>query len=142
MFKVFYCKNTAVIKLVVNEKDTMCGADNCNSIVLPISPTPLKQALVGRTVMDIDSMEYANSGFASTQDKITAIKKHRSALLKESDWTQLEDVPVELRNLWKEYRQKLRDIPSQDSFPENIEWPVSPEVYKDSLVLEETQNAN
>lgn len=30
-------------------------------------------------------------------------------------------------NEWSTYRQKLRDIPQQEGFPFNIEWPTSPD---------------
>lgn len=32
-----------------------------------------------------------------------------------------------LVNEWSAYRQKLRDIPQQEGFPFNIEWPTSPD---------------
>lgn len=32
-----------------------------------------------------------------------------------------------LVNEWSAYRQKLRDIPQQEGFPLNIEWPTSPD---------------
>lgn len=52
----------------------------------------------------------------------------RDALLQESDWTQLPDVPMtdELRDQWRVYRQDLRDITSQPGFPNNINWPIKP----------------
>jgi hypothetical protein len=50
----------------------------------------------------------------------------RNRLLTNSDWTQLPDVPIETREVWVEYRQKLRDITDQSDFPESVEWPQSP----------------
>jgi hypothetical protein len=56
-----------------------------------------------------------------------AISK-RDALLSESDWTQLPDVPLttEQKSEWAVYRQALRDITDQPGFPDNINWPVKP----------------
>ena len=56
------------------------------------------------------------------------IRKIRNTLLKETDWTQLEDAPFtdSDKNLWKIYRQELRDVPSQIGFPTNIIWPSKP----------------
>ena len=34
------------------------------------------------------------------------------------------------KNSWAVYRQHLRDIPSQDGFPFNIDWGVSPDAEK------------
>lgn len=61
-----------------------------------------------------------------TEDSITS---KRNALLFESDWTQLPDSPLntEQKELWKEYRQSLRDITLQSGFPVNITWPEKPE---------------
>lgn len=53
----------------------------------------------------------------------------RSFLLFQSDWTQLPDnqlTQTEI-NLWREYRQQLRDITLQSGFPTEITWPVAPE---------------
>ena len=53
----------------------------------------------------------------------------RSFLLFQSDWTQLADnqlTQTEI-NLWREYRQQLRDITLQSGFPTEITWPVAPE---------------
>jgi len=52
----------------------------------------------------------------------------RNALLAESDWTQLPDVPLsaEQKMAWAAYRQQLRDITDQPGFPDNINWPQKP----------------
>lgn len=53
------------------------------------------------------------------------VREHRDRLLKRSDWTQVADVPVD-KEAWAQYRQALRDIPNQPSFPFDIAWPVEP----------------
>lgn len=53
------------------------------------------------------------------------VRAKRQVLLTASDWTQVADAPVD-REVWAEYRQALRDISNQASFPYNIEWPVAP----------------
>ncbi|TAN80868.1 MAG: hypothetical protein EYR95_19010 [Phormidium sp. SL48-SHIP] len=60
---------------------------------------------------------------APTEDEILS---QRDALLKESDWTQLPDTPVD-QSTWVTYRQELRDIPQQEGFPESVIWPTKPE---------------
>jgi hypothetical protein len=55
----------------------------------------------------------------------------RNALLANSDWTQLADVPLsaEKKAQWATYRQALRDITDQSGFPDQINWPeISPTV--------------
>lgn len=58
----------------------------------------------------------------------------RKFLLDESDWTQVPDAPIseEEKDLWKIYRQKLRDIPQQQSgIPADvIRFPITPSKYK------------
>jgi len=54
------------------------------------------------------------------------LRFQRNWLLKESDWTQLLDAPVD-RTAWAVYRQNLRDIPLQEEFPRNVTWPNSPD---------------
>jgi len=53
------------------------------------------------------------------------VRNQRNQLLKETDWTALNDVPP--NQAWVEYRQALRDITEQEGFPEGVVWPVKPE---------------
>ena len=52
-------------------------------------------------------------------------RQQRNQLLADCDWTQLSDAPVS-SSAWANYRQELRDIPEQESFPWNINWPEEP----------------
>jgi len=56
------------------------------------------------------------------------ILSQRNDLLKETDWTQLPDVEltVEQVSLWREYRQKLRDITKIYTNPEDVVFPEKP----------------
>lgn len=60
--------------------------------------------------------------------KAEGVRVERNNLLSQSDWTQLNDTPLDnaAKVAWTNYRQALRDIPSQSSFPENVVWPVKP----------------
>ena len=55
----------------------------------------------------------------------TEARSKRNTLLAASDWTQVADAPVD-QAAWATYRQELRDITSQEGFPEAITWPVAP----------------
>lgn len=61
------------------------------------------------------------------EDKIISVKKQRFYLLLETDWTQVVDVPQSVKDKWVSYRQELRDITLQSTFPLNIIWPTKPE---------------
>ena len=52
-------------------------------------------------------------------------RNYRNELLSSSDWTQLQDSPVDSAP-WATYRQELRDIPQQEGFPYNVIWPTEP----------------
>lgn len=58
------------------------------------------------------------------------IRNKRDELLKETDWTQMEDTALTKENqeIYKEYRQKLRDIPEQSLFPYQVEFPAIPKL--------------
>lgn len=60
--------------------------------------------------MNVDlNLAYDESG---DPDVLAArLRNHRNRLLSESDWTQLDDAPVD-RDAWKIYRQALRDLPA------------------------------
>jgi hypothetical protein len=42
-----------------------------------------------------------------------------------TDWTQIEDAPVD-KVAWAAYRQSLRDLPASNPDPRKIELPVAP----------------
>ncbi len=52
-------------------------------------------------------------------------RSERDGLLLTSDWTQVDDSPVD-KSAWATYRQLLRDVPSQAGFPNTITWPTKP----------------
>ena len=53
------------------------------------------------------------------------IKAERNQKLKDSDWTQVADAPVN-KTAWAVYRQALRDISTQTGFPWDVTWPTQP----------------
>lgn len=60
-----------------------------------------------------------------TQNEAAAVRDLRDARLRETDWTQVADAPVNA-SVWSDYRQALRDVPAQAGFPWNVNWPTSP----------------
>lgn len=50
------------------------------------------------------------------------VRRLRNSLLNQSDWTQVADAPID-QAAWAIYRQALRDIPNQEGFPVNVNWP-------------------
>lgn len=62
------------------------------------------------------------------EQKAEEIRATRDRLLKDSDWVFFADSPVsdEKKELWKVYRKELRDITSQENFPNNVVFPEKP----------------
>ena len=53
------------------------------------------------------------------------MRLHRDRLLKESDWTQVADSPVD-REAWATYRQALRDFPATWTAGPEADFPDTP----------------
>lgn len=59
------------------------------------------------------------------ENKWIEVREQRTQLLQESDWTQLSDIPQNVKDSWTTYRQQLRDITNQPN-PFSIVWPTKP----------------
>jgi hypothetical protein len=70
-----------------------------------------------------------------TQDARGAIRHERDRLLRESDWTQLADSPVD-KARWAIYRQQLRDLPANTPDPAKPNWPRRPDDTADPAATE------
>lgn len=57
------------------------------------------------------------------------VRAKRDRMLTNCDWTQMSDCPLsdEKKNLWREYRQKLRDLPTAYGKPSQVVWPSAPD---------------
>jgi hypothetical protein len=62
---------------------------------------------------------------AKDEEQAKSIRTSRNEKLKECDWTQVADAPVD-QAAWATYRQALRDVTSQVGFPWDIIWPNDP----------------
>lgn len=73
------------------------------------------------SVADMDADGIA----AKDAEQAMAVRQQRTEMLKNSDWTQVIDAPVD-QAAWAIYRQALRDITGQAGFPWTIDWPQQP----------------
>ncbi len=73
------------------------------------------------------SLTYAEpeSVVQTQQEKALQARGLRDAMLSETDWRVLSDSSSPSQ-AWLDYRQALRDVPSQAEFPDNIVWPTKP----------------
>ena len=58
-------------------------------------------------------------------DYESMMRKVRDSMLKESDWTQVADAPVD-RQAWATYRQALRDFPATWTEGTEADFPDTP----------------
>jgi len=67
------------------------------------------------------------AAYHATKDaeQAKSVRETRTTKLAESDWTQIADSTAD-KAAWATYRQALRDISTQSSFPWDITWPVQP----------------
>jgi len=63
---------------------------------------------------------------AKDAEQAKSVRTTRDEKLKDSDWTQVADAPVD-KTVWATYRQALRDVPTQSGFPWEVTWPTQPE---------------
>lgn len=54
-----------------------------------------------------------------------SVRRRRDSLLSETDWRFRSDLSPS--QAWIDYCQALRDIPQQDGFPFDIQWPTKPD---------------
>ena len=73
------------------------------------------------SVADMDAEAIA----AKDTEQAKVIRSQRTDKLKDSDWTQVADAPVN-QAAWATYRQALRDITAQPGFPWDTQWPDAP----------------
>nr|DAY77236.1 MAG TPA: tail assembly chaperone protein [Caudoviricetes sp.] len=61
--------------------------------------------------------------------KEAEVRAKRDYLISQTDYLLQPDYPISDADLAKikEYRQALRDVPSQEGFPDNVVWPEGPE---------------
>jgi len=84
--------------------------------IVQIPYTPEEQA-------EYDAKKAAYAAGAGTR-KAAEVRAERNAKITACDWRVLPDVSNS--DVWKTYRQALRDIPAQAGFPNNVTWPDAP----------------
>ena len=57
-----------------------------------------------------------------------SIRNTRNSLISKSDWMGCSDIVMS--DEWRQYRQLLRDITSQEGFPHNVDWPDEPTTFR------------
>ena len=74
------------------------------------------------SVADMDDEAKA----AKDAEQAKSVRQTRDQKLKDSDWTQVADAPVNKED-WAAYRQALRNLPSAEGFPWTVTYPTQPD---------------
>ena len=88
----------------------------------------LNGVLVPMTADEISEINARQAAAPSETDiKWKQVRNERNRLLLQTDWvvTKASETGVAVSDDWKNYRQALRDVPTQ-SDPDNITWPTKP----------------
>lgn len=114
----------------INDQAPEVSASNPEpEAVEPPAPLSKEERIAKMVEEDIAKMKENESqeGYAPTfDDEILHVRAVRNQKLKDSDWTQVPDVPTEIQEAWKAYRQELRDIPAGFTKLEDLSWPEEP----------------
>ena len=111
--------------------DSFLTANNVVELIETLSYTSPSQKLTKVSPYVDNGKAYSVKVEATSTDEITAlntakwneIRFARNELLKQTDWRASSDLT--LSDDWKNYRQALRDITTQES-PFSITWPTEP----------------
>lgn len=80
---------------------------------------------------DMGGAYWVNGAWDYTIPMSASARQARDELLVESDTSVLPDrwaaMTVEQQQAWSTYRQALRDITTQATFPQDINWPIKPQ---------------
>ena len=102
----------------VNSEETYSGLEWLDSTTKPT------ESDINSKIAELDAAE-----------PMRLLREERNSLLRETDWTQNDDVPTETKTKWQTYRQQLRDLPATASPKLNSEyelddtsvsWPTEP----------------
>lgn len=95
-----------------------CGPGQ-DAIDVPEEVSDATHRIVDETAVALARMLPSSAALAA------AARQRRNQLLAVSDWTQLQDAPVD-RAAWAAYRAALRELPEREGFPVETTWPEAP----------------
>jgi hypothetical protein len=125
--------STREILLPIESEKYITGVD-LDNYIMSFSPIkPFKYIGQIKNVEEIKNLVNKKSAdrYKNSENRNKALTL-RNNLLFSSDWTQLPDAQEQLddedKQMWKEYRQALRDLTKQRGWPEVVDWPKRPHI--------------
>lgn len=136
--RIALCMPNGAISAML-ERDNMlpiAEVDDMRAIECPegITPTDYRYDFASQSFIPIPErpnayayFDYAAGEWITNEEYAASdVRARRDALLEETDWTQLPDVPDATKSKWQAYREGLRDVTKQPGFPLEINWPEKP----------------
>ena len=118
------------VQAAVAEFDEAQAAFNAEQISIRRGPHKVRNgdavALTLAEIAENQARELALEA-ARPAEALAALRQERNARLTASDWTQSPDAPTANAAAWKLYRQALRDLPAQWTYPNDPQWPTAPD---------------
>lgn len=76
----------------------------------------------------LDFYGYPKGELKTDAEYAAEAREKRNALIAETDYMAMPDYPLDAKKKAAvlAYRQALRDVPEQEGFPRQIDWPVKP----------------
>lgn len=121
---VIYDDATGEILSVVTGKEDTFALDcmDGQSYLLTEEVDLYGKVVLGGELVDEDTATLEAREIAEAWTKL---RKKRLRLLNKTDWTQMQDSPVNGAD-WVDYRQELRDLPDNTTDPREVVWPTPP----------------
>lgn len=114
--RAFWYKNNYNISIIENDAQITINDPNVEIIEVPEDHR--------HAIAYYNGEFYYRFVYVSWQE----VREIRNNNLKGTDFTQLLDYNKPDRQKWAEYRQKLRDLPTQFSKPEEVVFPLDPTI--------------
>lgn len=125
--------HTMTIDLPIDENgNALNGAELDMHILGLCPPTLLAPVANAKSILNLIDAEYLKSNQITESELLehnyNQALATRNKKLSDSDWTQLSDAKLSdlEKVVWGEYRQMLRDLPTQQGFPNQIVYPIAP----------------
>lgn len=118
-------ENKISIEIPIENNEFITG-DNLLQYISGFIPVhSLQRKLALKTVKNVEEFKKFINTNSNQESLAKSVRAIRDAELLKSDWTVLPDAGATEKQveIFKTYRQQLRDVPQQAGFPNNIIWP-------------------
>lgn len=102
-----------------------------DSTKIKLWPYNKQKYAVGQTVA-MKQYKIVEIPAPTTEEVAAQVRAQRDEMIAQTDYLMMPDYPIsdEDKALVEAYRQALRDIPEQEGFPSEVQWPVAPQCLK------------